>query len=374
MTTRGLDRQRMLPAAIGVAAMLTASVGVAMVAAHEEKTGLPKDFRELQVSTEVEGNVQTAKQITVAPLKKRYTPHLLVASEQELPAASVAKVRKVAGVKVVEVVDGARTDVAGRSNVGLLGVDPSTFRNLAPKESAKLDALWRNVAGGDVVISFQGPQLGTVVPAGAAVLGASVRVGAFAALGVPSVEAIVSHDQAARLGLAHRNAMLISAPKQNLPKLGKKILKLLPKGAKVSVLQQQRTAPVQVAQTARSPLTGVVGCSNHMQAVRNEIDAVTGPFLVIGCARPGDPQDHGTGDATDFMVSSGGAAPGPGGVAKGNAAASYAISNWQRLGIKYVIWQQHIWNPSVCRCWRPMGDRGSITQNHYDHVHISVNH
>jgi hypothetical protein len=38
----------------------------------------------------------------------------------------------------------------------------------------------------------------------------------------------------------------------------------------------------------------------------------------------------------------------------------------------YVIWEQKIWdsrNPGAG--WKPMADRGSITQNHYDHVHIS---
>ncbi|WP_344822705.1 hypothetical protein [Actinocorallia longicatena] len=367
---RGRFDARAVPAAIGVAVMLTLAVDVAIIAAHDGEAAVPQDF---QFSNEVAGSPQQAKQITVAPLKKRYTPHLLIASPAELPADAAARAKRIKGVKVAEVVDGAQTYVAGRL-VGLLGVDPSTFRNLAPKESAKLDALWKNVAGGDAAISFQGPRLGTVVAAGAQQRGASVRVGAFAALGVPTVQAIVSREQARRLGLAHGNAMLVSAPKQNLPKLRKSLLKLLPKGVKISILKQQATAPVQVAQTARSPLTGVNGCSVHMQAVRNEIDAATGPYLVIGCARPGDPQDHGTGDATDFMVSSGGRMPGAAGVAKGNAAAGYAISNWQRLGIKYVIWQQHIWNPSVCKCWRPMADRGSITQNHFDHVHISVLH
>jgi len=67
-----------------------------------------------------------------------------------------------------------------------------------------------------------------------------------------------------------------------------------------------------------------------------------------------------------------GTMPSASGKLLGDRAASYAIQNYQRFGIKYIIWQQHIWNPSVCKCWRPMADRGSITQNHFDHVHISV--
>jgi hypothetical protein len=35
-----------------------------------------------------------------------------------------------------------------------------------------------------------------------------------------------------------------------------------------------------------------------------------------------------------------------------------------------VIWEQRIWQPSSGQ-WVAMNDRGSVTENHYDHVHIS---
>nr|WP_257910083.1 hypothetical protein [Janibacter limosus] len=41
------------------------------------------------------------------------------------------------------------------------------------------------------------------------------------------------------------------------------------------------------------------------------------------------------------------------------------------LNIKYIIWQQRIWFPNGSS--KMMSDRGSATQNHYDHVHVSVN-
>lgn len=122
----------------------------------------------------------------------------------------------------------------------------------------------------------------------------------------------------------------------------------------------------------RSPRVGVVGCKPVTQALIDELDTVLGPYVIIGCNRPGDPRDHGSGHATDLMVSSGGKRPGPAGEALGNRTASYAIANYRRLRVKYIIWRQRIWNPGICKCWRPMGDRGSITQNHYDHPHIST--
>lgn len=81
--------------------------------------------------------------------------------------------------------------------------------------------------------------------------------------------------------------------------------------------------------------------------------------------RPGDSGDHGTGLAVDFMV--------PVGSELGDAIANFAISNMGSNGISYVIWEQQIygdWSYS----WVPMEDRGSITANHYDHVHVSFNY
>lgn len=51
--------------------------------------------------------------------------------------------------------------------------------------------------------------------------------------------------------------------------------------------------------------------------------------------------------------------------------AKWAAANADALGIDQVIYAQRIWTKSN-RTWRPMADRGSITANHYDHVHISV--
>lgn len=72
--------------------------------------------------------------------------------------------------------------------------------------------------------------------------------------------------------------------------------------------------------------------------------------------------DHGTGKAVDVMVAG----------STGDAVAQWAINNMGRLNISYVIWKQRIWL-SGASGWRSMEDRGSVTANHYDHVHISVN-
>lgn len=76
--------------------------------------------------------------------------------------------------------------------------------------------------------------------------------------------------------------------------------------------------------------------------------------------RAGD-QDHGTGNAVDCMVY--------GDYDTGEALASFLINHAEELHIKYIIWQQRIWQGDG---WVDMADRGSPTANHLDHVHISV--
>lgn len=73
--------------------------------------------------------------------------------------------------------------------------------------------------------------------------------------------------------------------------------------------------------------------------------------------------DHSTGRAVDIMISGD----------TGWAVAEFIRANYTAFDINYIIYSQRIW--SVDRSsegWRPMEDRGSVTANHYDHVHVSV--
>jgi len=110
----------------------------------------------------------------------------------------------------------------------------------------------------------------------------------------------------------------------------------------------------------------------RMAAVRDAVDRRFGPFVAIGCWRPGS-DDHSQGRACDFMLSTGGVLPITQKVALGYEVASWAQANASRLGIEYIIYRQKIWDIRMASSgWVPMEDRGSITANHFDHVHISV--
>ena len=126
----------------------------------------------------------------------------------------------------------------------------------------------------------------------------------------------------------------------------------------------QERAAARVSRSAnysRAGLGALAGMSANAVAVVNEVHASFPQISTIGGYRAGDPGDHGSGHAVDIMCST----------AQGDAVAAHLQSMAGTLNIKYLIWKQRIWYPGGG--WKPMADRGSATQNHYDHVHVSVN-
>ena len=110
------------------------------------------------------------------------------------------------------------------------------------------------------------------------------------------------------------------------------------------------------------------GLQPQTAAFKEEVAKLYGITSFSGY-RPGDPGDHGKGLAIDFMV--------PVSSALGDQVAEYAIQNMASRGISYVIWKQRFYAPFPSKygpayTWNPMPDRGSVTENHYDHVHVSM--
>lgn len=111
------------------------------------------------------------------------------------------------------------------------------------------------------------------------------------------------------------------------------------------------------------------GLQPQTAAFKEEIANLFGITSFSGY-RPGDSGDHGKGLAIDFMV--------PVSSALGDQIVDYAIQNMATRGISYIIWKQRFYAPYDSKygpayTWNPMPDRGSVTENHYDHVHVSMN-
>ncbi|HFI0723417.1 TPA: LysM peptidoglycan-binding domain-containing protein [Streptococcus suis] len=112
-----------------------------------------------------------------------------------------------------------------------------------------------------------------------------------------------------------------------------------------------------------------VGLQPQVAAFRAEVANAFGITSFSGY-RPGDSGDHGKGLAIDFMV--------PQSSALGDQVAEYAIANMGAKNISYIIWKQRFYAPYAsiygpAYTWNLMPDRGSTTENHYDHVHVSFN-
>lgn len=117
------------------------------------------------------------------------------------------------------------------------------------------------------------------------------------------------------------------------------------------------TAPCASGSGVEGPLQA------HAIAVHRAVCARYPQIKTYGGYRAGS-EYHSAGRALDIMVS--------------DSALRAEIADWLRanaseLGIMEIIRSQHIW--TVQRSgegWRMMPDRGSITDNHYDHVHVSL--
>lgn len=108
--------------------------------------------------------------------------------------------------------------------------------------------------------------------------------------------------------------------------------------------------------------TSASGAGANIVAVHQVVCSNWPSISTYGTLRGGG-GDHPFGRAVDIMVSG----------TTGWDVANFLRANAAALGISYVIHAQNIW--SVQRSaegWRAMEDRGSITANHYDHVHVST--
>ncbi|MGV3294992.1 LysM peptidoglycan-binding domain-containing protein [Streptococcus pluranimalium] len=130
-------------------------------------------------------------------------------------------------------------------------------------------------------------------------------------------------------------------------------------------------APAQTVTSATQATSNPAnaGLQPQVAAYKEEVAAKYG-ITAFSLYRAGSNDDHGKGLAVDFMV--------PVSSALGDQVAQDAINNMSSRGISYIIWKQQFYAPfdsiyGPAYTWNPMPDRGSVTENHYDHVHVSFN-
>lgn len=132
---------------------------------------------------------------------------------------------------------------------------------------------------------------------------------------------------------------------------------------KTTVVPVPKAAPVKppVAPAGKTCGTsGFSGVKPHVAQVGYALQKLFGIGTILGVAGRAGTSDHPSGLALDFMVYND--------RVKGDALAAYVLANKKSLSVSYVIWRQRI---NMGSGWQPMEDRGSVTANHFDHVHVS---
>jgi peptidoglycan DL-endopeptidase CwlO len=179
----------------------------------------------------------------VAPLGTLHKPNLFVLTRKPFTNELLRKVAKLSGIRGLELADAASISLDGK-RVQTLAVDPSTFRAYTPKVTASSDALWQNVAAGDVAVSFVlGNDGGLALHSSVKGPAGQLRIGAYATTGFGAVDAVVSKDTGRKLGLPRDNALIVSAPETNSDTLARAILKVLPKGTQVATVNPVQPQP-----------------------------------------------------------------------------------------------------------------------------------
>ena len=244
----------------------------------------------------------TAAEPVVAPLHGLRQADLIVVASTSLPSGTLARIRKLAGVTAAESLEAARIQLNGKFTA-VLGVNPSTFRSYAAKQTAASDKLWQNVASGAVSVSYtmgQDDKLkagGTVHANGAKQ--ENLRVGGLGTVGIEGVDAVVSDQVARSLGVPAGNAIVISAPKADLAKLVAAVKKVIPHGAAAEPLMSQVTAGVTKNQASAAGVAA--GTVDHSSTTLSAAEDLT--FLKAGLSRQGLPYVWGASGPNSFDCS-----------------------------------------------------------------------
>src|SRR5215469_5734197 len=169
-------------------------------------------------------------------------PDLLVIDPNGLTKEQTTRLRKITGVHNMITFDGASI-TAGGKKVGVIGVNPATFRSWVPLRTASDQRFWTYLSNGEFAASHSAARHMKLKAGGYYVLqGATaqtVRFGQSAKLGLPGIDLLVNQETSAKLGLVRQVAGLISAPGVSLARLTAKVKRVLGPEGNVVVLRSQ---------------------------------------------------------------------------------------------------------------------------------------
>ena len=125
---------------------------------------------------------------------------------------------------------------------------------------------------------------------------------------------------------------------------------------------------VTAAELADPAMNGLTPHTKKMKVALAKKFGITSFSLFRAGDDDGTGHGHNSGMAVDFMV--------PVNSAQGDQLAEYLTKHMDELGVYYIIWKQRFYMPQQniygpANTWNLMSNRGGVTANHYDHVHVS---
>ena len=192
-----------------------------------------------------------------------YAADMLVYSQDSLSAGIVRQIRNLDGVTKVERLSMAQVSIENQA-LNVAAVDPASYRNWAPYASAKTQAVWNRVAGGEVALL---PGLKKRLPIngkGYLRLGSSkdapdLHVGAFAPQIPNAVDAVVNEKWGRSLGMKPGNALLIYTGSTSPSSLRKPVGRIAGDKASVQSLDIVARAGLDIHAQQTAFLVGSVG-------------------------------------------------------------------------------------------------------------------
>jgi hypothetical protein len=157
-----------------------------------------------------------AGHVSVAPLRKMTPPAAVADLQTSATPHQLRRLSRVAGIRRVTAVDTGHVTVRGQ-HLHVLGVSPGRVRPFTPELTARSDALWQSVARGELTVGYAASRslrhrLGeTLLVRGRRQHVATLRIGAFASIGLGAAQGVVSHAAGRRLHLHPATRLLISA-------------------------------------------------------------------------------------------------------------------------------------------------------------------
>jgi hypothetical protein len=163
-------------------------------------------------------------------------PDLIASVPGGVTAGDLAAIKRLAGVRAVLAIDGARITVNG-AQLTVLAAPAAALRPWMPPETAASQQLWAAFNAGKLITTAQAADRARLVRGGSYRADAAVRThvttGGTALLGIAGVDGIVSQAEGNRLGLVRDVAVLVNAPAASVTALAADVQAALGTSAQV---------------------------------------------------------------------------------------------------------------------------------------------